>query len=426
MLRHFGRSSLATTIVLSLSAVAASIACGSSDPSASPDGSTGPEADGSTLEGSPGSDASSAPDATASCPRAAAPAERPRKVVVSHPFGATAGVKAKDFEVLDLSTAGTLTRPSTPVTFAMGTALSKPIVFTPDGEIGLVAQDDGSVGIFRLPASGPPVVIEAAYKSGFYAGSTVLSADGTRFWITDQNTAPNGGGVYEVTLGCDGKPGAAHLVVPGGGATAMALLPGAPTTAVLAARKAFDSAASKDVHVVDLAGRSLVASAAPFGDQDAIPSSVAITQDGKYALVADDGVIVGNRVAVVALGAQLAPVSLLSTPYPAMVVMSPFGNAAIVLNDDSTDQIHILKYDAANTSAPFSITGELVYKFGKPQIPVTASWIERGSLKGTVFIGENVAVRQIRFGAAGDVTDIAKLASGPGNEGIIGVVGVQP
>lgn len=416
------------TIVLSLSAVLASIACGSSsdESAASSDASTGPEADGSTREASPGPDASTASDGSASCPRAPAPAERSRKVVASHPFGATAGVKAKDFEVLDLSTNGTLSRPSTPVTFTMGTALQKPIVFTPDGEIGLVAQDDGSVGIFRLPASGPPVVIEAAYRGGFYAGSIVVSADGTRFWVTDQNTAPNGGGLYEVTIGCDGKPGAPRLVVPGGGATAMALLPGDPTKAVLAARKAFDSAATKDVHVVDLAGPSLVASAAPFGDLDAIPSSVAITPDGKYALVADDGVIVGNRVAVVALGPQLAPVSLLSTPYPAMVVMSPFGNAAIVLNDDSTDQIHVLKYDAADASAPFSITGELAYKFGKPQIPVTASWIARGSLKGTVFVGENVAVRQIRFGAAGDVTDVAKLASGPGNEGIIGVVGVQP
>jgi hypothetical protein len=425
MLRRFLRSSLATTIVLSLSAVATSFACGSADdPSAaSPDGATGPEADGAAPEGSPAADAS---DAAPSCPRVPAAADRPRKVVASHPFGDDAGAKAKDFEVFDLATDGTLTRPATPVTFTMGTALEKPIVFTPDGEIGLVAQDDGSVGIFRLPASGPPVVIEAAYKGGFYAGSIVVSVDGARFWITDQNTAPNGGGVYEVTIGCDGKPGAAQLVVPGGGATAMALLPGDPTKAVLAARKAFDSVANTDVHLVDLASRSLVASAAPFGDQDAIPSSIAVTLDGKYALVADNGVVTGNRVAVVGLGAKLTPVSVLSTPYPAMVVMSPFGNSAIVLNDDSTDQIHILAYDAAKTAAPFSITGELAYKFGKPQIPVAASWIDRGSLKGTVFVGENVAVRQIRFGAAGDVTDVAKVASGPGNSGIIGVVGVQP
>jgi hypothetical protein len=57
---------------------------------------------------------------------------------------------------------------------------------------------------------------------------------------------------------------------------------------------------------------------------------------------------------------------------------------------------------------------------------VTASAIDRGSLKGTVFVSENVAVRQLRFEANGTVTDVAKLASPSGNTGIVGVVGVQP
>jgi DNA-binding beta-propeller fold protein YncE len=416
---------LAILVLAYAGAIAA--ACGSGASGAGADATPGgsdASAPADVGGGSSGGDAEGdAPQA--SCPRPQAPADRPRKVVISHPFGADAGDKATEFEVLDLAIDGTLSRPTPAVTFSMGTALDAPIVFTPDGEIGLVAQDDGSLGVFRL-GTGAPVVLEAAYKAGFYARAVIVSADGTRAWVLDANTADNGGGVYELAIGCDGKPASHGLVVSGGNANAMTLLPGAPDRAVLAARKAYASADGKDLHVVDLAARTLVGSAAPFGDVSAIPSSIAVTPDGKYALVADDGILAGNRIAVAALAPSPAPVQVLSTPYPAAVVASPYGNAALVLNDDSTDQIHVLSYDASNTTAPFAITGELAYKFGKPQIPVTASTIDRGSLKGAVFVSENVAVRQLRFEANGTVTDVAKLASPSGTSGIVGVVGVQP
>ena len=362
----------------------------------------------------------------AGCPRMAAAADRARKVVVSHPFGADGG-KTTAYEVVDLAADGTLSHPSTPVTFAMGTALSAPIVFTPDGEVGLVAQDDGSVGVFRLPAGGAaPVVVHAAFKGAFSAGGVVLAPDGARAWILDPNTEKNGGGVFEVAIHCDGTLAELGRVVPGGGATAMALLPGSATMALVAAQKAFDSPATNDLHLVDLGAGKRVSSTTPFGDLDPIVSSIAVMADGKYALVADDGPIVGSRVAVVGLVPMLAPVAILQTPFPAAVVASPFGNAAIVMNDDSTDQIHVLSYDPSKPAAPFVITGELAYKFGKPQIPVTASVIDRGALKGSVFIGENTAVRKVVFMPNGTVVDGAKLSFAGGLETVIGVVGVQP
>jgi DNA-binding beta-propeller fold protein YncE len=231
--------------------------------------------------------------------------------------------------------------------------------------------------------------------------------------------------VYEIAIACDGTLVSHGLVIPGGGATAMTLLPGDPTKALLAARKAFQSSANTDVHLVDLAAHSLIGSAAAFGDMDAIVSSIAIMPDGKYALVADDGVTVGSRVAVMSLVPGVAPVSILPTPYPAAVVASPFGNAAIVLNDDSTDEIHVLSYDATKP-APFVITGELAYKFPKPQIPVTAATIDRGALRGTVLIGENIGVRRVVFAASGAVTDTQKLSFPDGIPNVVGVVGVQP
>jgi DNA-binding beta-propeller fold protein YncE len=310
------------------------------------------------------------------------------------------------------------------VTFKMGTALDRPIVYTPDGEIGLVAQDDGSVGVFRLSAGKAPTVVHAAFKGSFSAQDVIMAPDGTHAYVLDPDTANNGGGVYDVAIACDGTLTSRGLVLPGS-ANALALLPADPTKGVLGGI-AGDSPLGQDAHIVDLATKMRVGSAAPFPDGGALVASVAVTPDGKYALVADNGLNAGSRVAVVALAPQISGVSVLPTPFPAAVVMSPFGNAAIVLNDDSTNQIHVLSYDPARAAAPFAITGELAYKFGKPQLPTNASILTRGALKGRVFVAENLAVRQLTFGAAGGVTDTAKLAFPDTIETIVGVVGVQP
>ncbi len=443
-------SAIKPTALLALVAglVATPLACGGSDGSAndgaSPDAGaaegsaidapTTPPGDGGgpPLDAPNTNDAPAANDAPADgpslgCPRAPAAADRPRRVVVSHPFAVDGG-KATLFEVLSLSQAGTLTRPAAPVTFQMGTALDAPIVFTPDGEIGLVSQDDGSIGVFKLPATGAPTVIHAAFAGNFYAGGLVLTPDGSTVYVLDSNVRKNGGGVYRIPIHCDGTLGTATLVVPGSGASAMALLPGDPTKAVLGATAAFDSAVNQDVHLVDLAAQTRIASASVFLDGMASVASLAVAPDGKFAILADNSFSAGSRIAAVAITPSFVPAGgILATPFPDGVAVSPYDDSAIVLNDDSTDQIHVLTYDPANAAAPFAIKGELVYKFGKPQIPISISLIDRGALKGTTFVGENIAVRQLTFGAGGAVTDTAKLVfPGGGNETIIGVVGVQP
>ena len=393
-------------------ALAALEACGSSgapngaspaDASVRSDGTAPGPADGgpeaSANEGGPadggGSDGLAAGDAGAGCARTPAPADRARYVVASHPFAADGGAAAV-FEVLDLSQGGALTRPATPVLFAMGPASNAPIVFTPDGEVGLVAQDDGTIGVFRLDAAGTPTVVHAGYRGVFYAMQLVVSADGSHVYGLDLDTAPNKGGVYELAIGCDGTLSNEALVVPGGNAYAMALVPTAPTEALLAAGAAFGSPATADTDLVDLASLSLIGSTEAFGGDagSALPSSVAVAPDGKYALVADNGITAGSRLAVVGISApHLTAVGVLATPSPTAVVISPFDNAALVLNDDSTDQIHVLTYDPANAATPFVLTGQLAYKFPPPQIPTTASVIAQGSLMGTVFVSENTAVR---------------------------------
>lgn len=390
-------------------------ACGSDGTPADP-----PADDASAPPASPDGGGADAP--VNPCPRAPAPEDRTRKVVVSHPF-VSAGTKGTSFEVYELSTAGALSK--TNVTFEMGTALSSRIVFTPDGLVGLVAQDDGSVGVFSFDESGAVRVVHPAFREGgFYARSVVVDAAGVRAFVLDENTDANGGGVYELAIGCDGTLTSRGRVIPGGTAHAMALLPGEPNKAVLAAGRAFGSAMGDDAHLVDLDALSLVASGRAFGSGNAIVSSVAVMPDGKYALVADDGVVAGNRVAVVALPAMTL-VQTITTDYPAAVVASPFGNAAIVLNDDSTDEISVLRYDPANAT-PFTNTGYMTYAFPKPQIPVTAALVERGALKGRVLVSENLAVRQLQFELDGTVTDVERFSSGAGIPAIVGVVGVQP
>jgi DNA-binding beta-propeller fold protein YncE len=126
----------------------------------------------------------------------------------------------------------------------------------------------------------------------------------------------------------------------------MALLPTDPTKAVLAATAATDSTINQDVHLIDLALGKRIASASAFGDGKAIVASVAVAPDGKFALLADNGLNAGSRLAAVAVSpsALTAAGSLLTTPYPDGVAISPYDNSAFVLNDDSTDQIHLLSY----------------------------------------------------------------------------------
>ncbi len=364
-----------------------------------------------------------ATDGGGGCPRLPGDADRPRKVVVSHPFDGQGG-NGTQFEVLDLTADGTLTRPM--VTFAMGTANEHPIRFTPDGAVGLVAQDDGSVGVFRFDDGGAPQVVHAAFGMGFYASDVVVSGDGTRAFVLDADTAENGGGVYEVAIGCDGTLTARGKVVPGNAPNAMEWLPGVPSRALLAAPQALGSPMGTDTHIIDFAGAmpNLVASGAAFPDSDAIPSSAAVMPDGKYALISDNGILAGNRIAVVSLP-DLTAAQLIATPNPAQVVASPFGDLALILNSDGKDALRIAKYDP-NQKSPFTVIGELAYVNGKPQLPSAAVVISRGRLKGLVLVAELSSVREVQFDGNGGAKDTARLDFGGGNAAIVGSVGVQP
>jgi DNA-binding beta-propeller fold protein YncE len=380
--------------------------------------------DASSLEGSSDAldavDALTDPESATACPRPVPAADRTRKVVVGHSFGDN----PNRYEVLDLGRTGRLTK--TGVTFEMGRAADRPIVFTRDGKIGLVAQDGGTIGVFRFDAEGRPEVVHAGFKGGFYGHAVAVDPSGTRAYVVDRNTTAHGGGVYELAIGCDGTLTSRGLVVPGGNADALTFLPNGRPRAVLHAAKAFDSAAKNDTFLVDLNSRpSLVAQGDGFGDQAAIASSIAVTQDGKYALVADDSLSAGNRIAVVTLP-TMKQRQILKTTVPYALVTSPFDNAALVVNGDSADEITTIRYDRANDVEPFTIAGPLAYTMPRPQLPGAAVQIMRGTLKGRVLVAELMAVRQVQFARDGSVADVAQTTWEKTMDNIVGTVGVQP
>lgn len=414
---------LAPLLVASL----ALLGCGSSDDSPAPSGVPDAEGDApldaineASLDDAPSDDGV---DAKPACPRAPAPEGAARKVVISHPFDATAK-KTGAMEVLDLASDGTLTR--TGKTFALAKAAFDPIAFTPDGKVGLVPEDDGTLGVFRFDDAGEVSVVHAGFKGSFYASRVVLHPDGQRAIVVDSNTAENGGGLYVVDIGCDGTLTDRGKLVTAKSWQVFAWL-SSGARAIATGGPGLGSPDTVDTHLFDWkAPPALVASTAAFPDRDAIPSWIAITPDDKYALIADDGMLVGNRVAVVSIeGDKLVPRQVLTIDAPAAVIASPYGNAALVMNADGKDGFTLLKTQASAT-APFVNAGKITYVHGRPQLPYVAATITRGPLKGRVLIGENVAVRQLQFGTDATLTDISKLAFGDGYVNIVGTIGVQP
>lgn len=143
----------------------------------------------------------SSPDAgAADCARAPAAADRDRFAVIAHPYR-DGGGNGQSYEVLRLDTAGTLTETGT--TFEMGRATGGRIVFSPDGGLGFVAQEDGTLGVFRIDEAGDVTVVDPAFDGGFYAASVQMDPSGARVFVLDTQWRENGGGVYSVAVDCD-------------------------------------------------------------------------------------------------------------------------------------------------------------------------------------------------------------------------------
>jgi len=367
-------------------------------------------------------------DAGSACPRNPGPADADRFVVISHPYTA-GGDPSHVYEILKLTAAGVLS--STGKTFEMGRSVMGDMVFTPDGKIGIVVQEDGTLGEFELEADGTATVLDQGFHGSFYAGRLVMAPSGDRVYVLDSEWADIGGGVYEVAIGCDGALTDEGRILEAKLPYTMTLLPGDPGSAVLAAKDVAGAAPGDDAVIVELAPSvSPVASVDAFPDDEQIVASATRTPDGKYVLLGDNAAYSGidNRVAVLHVdGATLIHRQTL-TPLldPISMVPSPYGSTVLVVSGFG-DGIFVLDYDPANATSPFTVRGELAYDGKKPQLPGQAVMIERGALTGRVLVAENTAVRMVQFTAQGaGVMDLGPWSTGAGLAAITGAIGVQP
>ena len=400
--------------------------------SSSGDAASGAAADaGPSQDGAASSDAATTADASSTdvaCPRKRGTADHPRKVIVSHPNDADAG-KVKDYEVLDLGLDGNLTRGGQ--RFTMGHNFDAPILFSPDGVIGVAVQDDdGTLGIFRFdPGNATPIVVAAQFgKDLFYADWAVFSPDGARLYVADSNRNP-GGGIHEVAIACDGTPTYRGQVLDAQGSGALSLVPGT-SRALVAAATGPSAPKGHDAFLVDLAANggamSVASSVALFGDDQLSPHGVAVTPDGKIGFVPDGNDVYGtNRLGVLGIAdGVLKKIDVIDLPSPSGVVVSPFGNAALVTaaGGPSVDAVHLVRIESNGT---VTVTGKVAMT-PKPQLPTGPVVIDSGPQKGLVLMSEVDGIRRVQFDASGTVKDLGLFAFPGGLEASIGSVGVQP
>lgn len=404
MLARHARAPLARCL---FPAAALLLACGGDPASGTPevDAGASPDAPATTLpDGAtpPPGDGGGGPPPIVTCHAAPRP-DGARKMLVTRPRSKEAtggyGTNAKLLEVLDVSAAGALSRPGQVLTMA-GSTQGTP-VFTPDGAIAIVPMG-GKAGLASIvfDAAGTPTVVEASFapEGKLSATEVVIDATGSRAFALDSNTEANGGGVYEVRIACDGRLTLVGKALPSEKSQKLALLDanrGLYAGAVVGGKG--------DLHLFDLATKLSTSSVAAFGDDDAAASSVAVTPDGKFAVVTDTGFLAGNRLAVVEL-ATMTTKQKLAVDGPEAFLVSPFGNAMMLVQSDTADAYVPVTYSP--TAAAPLVLGTKIAASRKVELPTGPVVMKNGSLKGTVYVVEVSGIRTVRWDAAGKLADV--------------------
>lgn len=361
----------------------------------------------------------------AACPRADAPADRDRFAVVAHPF-ANGGGPAEVFEVLALSQSGEVSL--TGHTFELGfRAPTGTIAFTPDGEVGVVALDDGTLGVFTLAADGTPTVVHDGFAGDVYASAVRISPSGDRVLVLDSQFRENGGGVYSFAIACDGTLAAEAKILDAKLAADLLWLDDA--RAVVPADDALDSPMNLDLHLLDLSGTpTWITGVAVFGGTESIIGSAALTSSGSYALIGDTCGFCAdpNRIGIAEVGADSLTLRQVITPFedPYDLVASPFDDRILAASGFGNALFELAP--TGDPQQPYADPVELTYTGAAPQLPGNAVMIERGALRGLVLVPENLGVRTLRFRDGAPIEDLGLFQVGDDSASISGALGVQP
>jgi len=308
------------------------------------------------------------------------------------------GTNGKLLEVLDVAADGALSRKGTVLEMA-GPTNGVP-AFTPDGAIAVVPLGRGAgLATVAIDAAGTATIVETSFGK-LSADRVTIDRTGSRAFVLDENTESNGGGLYEVRIGCDGKLAMVGEVVPSEKSMHLELLEKGALYFGAAA------GAPGDLHLLDLPADGSPAkiskSVASFGDTLALPPSLAVTPDGAYAFVTDTGIEVGNRVAVVEL-ATMTTKQKLTVDAPEAFVVSPFGNAFMLVQSDTLDAYVPATFDPTKAT-PLTL-GTKIAAARKVELPTQPVVLKSGALKGTVYVIEVSGIRTLRFDPTGQLTD---------------------
>lgn len=386
-------------------------------------GDTGPN-DTSAPDTTTGDTASDADTVKPNC--VTLPADHTQHIVISRPYTEN-GTPSLVWEVYPLLANGTLgARTDTFELGAAGRAVGGKVAFTDDGALAMAFHDRGEVSVFAIDGDGQARVIQPATDLGPYVGGIVIHGDDV--FLLDGNWQNNGGGIYHTTLGCDGSLGAVAMAYPTKLAYALEVRGAANNVEHLVmAKEAVDTSAGY-VHRVQQAGAGWARMGALdiFGDTEAMTSSMAVTPDWRYVLVADNSEFsnIPNRIGVATVEPLAARQTLTPFDDPYDMVMSPYGDAVLVVLGYA-NRVTVLRHDAQNTTTPFTNAGPPTFVTQVPQLPSEAVRLH-GELEDLVYVVENTALRVFRFNGDGTVTDLGRQILGEGLTSIPGAIGAQP
>ena len=366
------------------------------------------------------------------CPRLPAAADRDRFVVTSFPYQDAQG-KASDWALIRLSAKGVLS--DLGPRFQMGPAFDGDVAFTPDGQVGIAVQDDGTLGVFRIdPVAGSAVVVHAGFAGGFSASRVLMGPEGDHALVLDtewrdaSGATDRGGGVYRVDIGCDGTLTDRGMVMPAKLPAALLRIPTRPDRVVLAARDVLGVLTGGDLHLLSWGNPPVVRHSVQTLGDDSNVDGFAITPDGRYVLQGDTGMFATHGVAVAeVVGETLVPRQFL-TPIgnPAAIVVAPAGGTVLVAGAYEPDDLWILDRTDATPETPFTIRGPVDYVGGGSQLPTAMVMLDRGPLAGRVLVTEVEGIRQVDLKPDGTVQDLGIFTLGGGTTGMPAALGVQP
>lgn len=365
---------------------------------------------------------------TEGCRSTPAAANRDRLVLIAHPYDVS-GAQADTWATWQMDEDGELSNLDHP--FTLGRAFAGTMRWTPDGQVGVIAHDDGSLGVVLINEGGLPGVVHASLTGDFYAGDVAVDPSGEWLWITDSNTVDNGGGIYRAAIDCtDGTLTDVTPVVSARLPTRLLVSPYHPDHAVLVGTEAGGAAdAAAEVHLLNRADTSLslADSGMAFGDENASFMDAALSRDGTVALVADNSAWSGvdHRVAAVPVDGAVGPAQVSSEIFdPTAFVVAPNDDVVLVLSTYG-DGVFILDL-TPGSATPMRVRGELPYTGASPELPGGGAVVPRGELAGLAVVSEVSGIRRIWMQGEGTVTDLGRTTTGSGYDSMVGAIGLQP